>query len=196
MPNGTAAVSSRRWLLLAIGLALVPVYGLFSTSRIFFVRDLSFFFWSRHLWLRHTIFAWDVPWWDPHIGGGQSAIADALNQLVMPVTLAIRLLPSDVVSFNLWVGLPLPVAAAGMFLFLRQRLSPTDKEWSNKQMRITRLRLEQHDVETVDAKEPALLIEWPSGNTRWVDAAASTTVENHDARDLNVIRIDFLTTNK
>lgn len=124
MPNGTAAVSSRRWLLLAIGLALVPVYGLFSTSRIFFVRDLSFFFWSRHLWLRHTIFAGDVPWWDPHIGGGQSAIADALNQLVMPVTLAIRLLPSDVVSFNLWVGLPLPVAAAGMFLFLRQRLSP------------------------------------------------------------------------
>jgi len=29
-----------------------------------------------------------------------------------------------VVSFNLWVALPLPVAAAGMFLFLRQRLSP------------------------------------------------------------------------
>jgi len=79
---------------------------------------------------------------------------------------------------------------------LRQRLSPTEKEWSNKQMRITRLRLEQHDVETIDAKEPALLIEWPSGNTRWVDAAASTTVENHDARDLNVIRIDFLTKQK
>jgi hypothetical protein len=57
------------------------------------------------------------------VAGGQSAIADALNQLVMPVTLAIRLLPSDVVSFNLWVALPLPVAAAGMFLFLRQRLS-------------------------------------------------------------------------
>ena len=123
MPNAAGAESSRRWLLLAVALAFLPVYGLFTTSRIFFVRDLSFFFWSRHLWLRHTVFAGDVPWWDPHVAGGQSAIADALNQLVMPVTLAIRLLPSDVVSFNLWVALPLPVAAAGMFLFLRQRLS-------------------------------------------------------------------------
>lgn len=124
MPNADGAVSSRRWLLLAVALAFVPVYGLFTTSRIFFVRDLSFFFWSRHLWLRHTVFAGDIPWWDPHVAGGQSAIADALNQLVMPVTLAVRLLPSDVVSFNLWVALPLPVAAAGMFLFLRQQLSP------------------------------------------------------------------------
>lgn len=118
------AGSARRWLLLAVALAFVPIHGLFTTSRIFFVRDLSFFFWSRHLWLRHTVFGRDVPWWDPHVAGGQSAIADALNQLVMPVTLAIRLLPSDVVSFNLWVTLPLPVAAAGMCLFLRQRLSP------------------------------------------------------------------------
>jgi len=124
VPSAGSADPSRRWLLLAVGLAFVPVYGLFTTSRIFFVRDLSFFFWSRHLWLRHTVFGGDVPWWDPHVAGGQSAIADALNQLVMPVTLAIRLLPSDVVSFNLWVALPLPVAAAGMFLFLRQRLSP------------------------------------------------------------------------
>jgi hypothetical protein len=123
VPNGEGAAISRRWLLLTVALAFVPVYGLFTTSRIFFVRDLSFFFWSRHLWLRHTVFAGDLPWWDPHVAGGQSAIADALNQLVMPLTLAIRLLPSDVVSFNLWVALPLPVAAAGTFLFLRQRLS-------------------------------------------------------------------------
>ena len=88
---------------------------------IFFVRDLSFFFWSRHLWLRHTLFGGEAPWWDPYLAGGQSAIADALNQLLMPVTLAIRLLPSDVVAFNLWVALPLPVAALGTFLFLRRR---------------------------------------------------------------------------
>src|SRR5207302_11177550 len=54
--------------------------------------------------------------------GGQSAIADALNQLLMPVTMAIRLLPSDIVSFNLWIALPLPLAALGMFLFLRRGL--------------------------------------------------------------------------
>src|SRR6478609_8096466 len=101
-------------------LAFIPVLGLFTTHRIFFVRDLSFFFWSRHLWLRHTLASGTAPWWDPYVAGGQSAIADALNQTLMPLTLAIRLLPSDVVSFNLWVALPLPFAALGMYLFLEQ----------------------------------------------------------------------------
>jgi prepilin-type N-terminal cleavage/methylation domain-containing protein len=112
------------WSLLVAALSCLPVLGVFTTTRIFFVRDLSFFFWSRHLWLRHTIFSGQAPWWDPYVASGQSAIADALNQLVMPVTLAIRLLPSDVVSFNLWVALPLPVAGLGMFQFLRRRTTP------------------------------------------------------------------------
>src|SRR5207248_10301577 len=42
--------------------------------------------------------------------------------LLMPVALAVRLLPSDVLSFNLWVAFPLPLAALGMFAFLRRRL--------------------------------------------------------------------------
>lgn len=79
---------------------------------------------------------------------------------------------------------------------LRQRLSPDDKEFANKQMRISRLRLEQHDSINITAKEPALLIEWPSGADRWLDAGQSTALENHDPRDLNVIRIDFLTAPK
>jgi prepilin-type N-terminal cleavage/methylation domain-containing protein len=112
-----------RWPVLVTLLALAPVFRLFTTNRLFFVRDLSLFFWSRHLWIRRTLFSGGVPWWDPHAAGGQSAISDALNQLLMPVTLAIRLLPSDVVSFNLWVALPLPVAALGVFTFLRRRLS-------------------------------------------------------------------------
>jgi prepilin-type N-terminal cleavage/methylation domain-containing protein len=119
-------VTSRRWILLVAAISLLPVLGLFTTHRIFFVRDLSFFFWSRHLWLRHTLLGGEAPWWDPHVAAGQSAIADALNQLLMPITLAIRLLPSDVISFNLWVALPLPMAAVGMFLFLRRRaLAPS-----------------------------------------------------------------------
>jgi prepilin-type N-terminal cleavage/methylation domain-containing protein len=101
-------------------MAFTPVLGLFTRSRIFYVRDLSFFFWSRHLWLRHTLWSGTAPWWDPYVAGGQSAIVDALNQILMPITLAIRLLPSDVVSFNLWVALPLPVAAVGMYLFLER----------------------------------------------------------------------------
>ena len=88
------------------------------------MRDLSFFFWSRHLWLRHTLASGTAPWWDPYVAGGQSAIVDALNQILMPITLAIRLLPSDVVSFNLWVALPLPFAALGMYLFLERAGKP------------------------------------------------------------------------
>jgi prepilin-type N-terminal cleavage/methylation domain-containing protein len=117
--------AARGWGLLVLSVSLLPVLGVFTTRRIFFIRDLSFFFWSRHLWLRHTVFAGLLPWWDPYVGAGQSAIADALNQLLMPVTLAIRLLPSDVVSFNLWIALPLPAGALGMFAFLRRRLDPS-----------------------------------------------------------------------
>ena len=113
-----------RWAALVAAVSLLPVLGLLTTTRIFFVRDLSFFFWSRHLWLRQTIFSGQLPWWDPHVAGGQSAIADALNQITMPLTLAIRLLPSDVVSFNLWVALPLPLAGVGTYVFLRSRVPP------------------------------------------------------------------------
>jgi prepilin-type N-terminal cleavage/methylation domain-containing protein len=116
-----ADVGVGTWTLAVLAVSLLPVLGVFTTTRIFYVRDLSFFFWSRHLWLRHTVFAGQAPWWDPYVAGGQSAIADALNQLLMPLALAVRLLPSDVVSFNLWVALPLPIAALGMFVFLRRR---------------------------------------------------------------------------
>ena len=92
-----------------------------TTTRVFFVRDLGFFFWSRHLWLRHTIFGGDLPLWNPYLAAGHAAYADALNQIFNPLTLAIRLLPSDIVSFNLWVALPVPVAMVGMFVFLRRR---------------------------------------------------------------------------
>jgi prepilin-type N-terminal cleavage/methylation domain-containing protein len=111
------------WPALVIALALTPILGMFTLTRIFYVRDLSFFFWSRHLWLRHTVFSKTVPLWDPHVAAGQSAISDALNQVLMPLTMAIRLLPSDIVSFNLWVALPLPIAAIGMYWFLRRAYS-------------------------------------------------------------------------
>jgi prepilin-type N-terminal cleavage/methylation domain-containing protein len=102
-------------------LALLPVRGLLTTSRVFVVRDLGFFFWSRHLWLRHTLFGRELPLWDPYLAGGYAAYADALNQVFNPLTVAIRLLPSTVVSFNLWVALPVPIATIGTFAFLRRR---------------------------------------------------------------------------
>lgn len=74
-----------------------------------------------------------------------------------------------------------------------RRIPPTENQYENKQVRVTRLKVEQHESVTVDAKEPALVVEWPSGNERWVDAGKSTQFENHDPRALELIRIDFLT---
>jgi prepilin-type N-terminal cleavage/methylation domain-containing protein len=111
------------WPSLVAALAITPIAGVFTLSNIFSVRDLTFFFWSRHLWFRHTVLSGVSPLWDPHVAGGQSTIPDALNQVWMPITFAIRLLPSDLVSFNLWVALPLPVAALGIYAFLRRTSS-------------------------------------------------------------------------
>jgi quercetin dioxygenase-like cupin family protein len=76
---------------------------------------------------------------------------------------------------------------------LRQRMSPADNEFTNKQMRVTRIRIAAHQTETIAAKEPSLVIEWPSGNDRWLDAGTSAPVTNHDARPLELVRIEFLT---
>ena len=74
-----------------------------------------------------------------------------------------------------------------------RRMPPTENEFSNKQIRITRIALEQHDEQTITAKEPTLLVEWPSGEETWIDAGASRPIANHDPATVNYIRIDFLT---
>jgi hypothetical protein len=74
-----------------------------------------------------------------------------------------------------------------------RRLPPTEKEFSNQQLRVTRIALEQHDEQTITAKEPALLIELPSGTERWIDAGKSETIANHDARTLEIVKFEFLT---
>lgn len=76
---------------------------------------------------------------------------------------------------------------------LRHRMAPGDEKYENKQMRITRLTVGTHEEQTIAAREPALLIELPSGNERWIEAGAREVVANHDARDLQLIRIDVLT---
>lgn len=65
----------------------------------------------------------------------------------------------------------------------RARLSPTDNEFSNKQMRITRLKA----GDSIDAKDaPALVITLPSGETEWVARGERTTITSPS------LRIDIL----
>ncbi|MBY0494935.1 MAG: hypothetical protein K2Y23_12030 [Cyanobacteria bacterium] len=75
----------------------------------------------------------------------------------------------------------------------RRRIPPTENEFTNKQVRITRIALEQHDEQTITAKEPTLLIELPSGTEQWIDAGGSRPIANHDPCTVNYVRIDVLT---
>jgi hypothetical protein len=76
---------------------------------------------------------------------------------------------------------------------LRRRMPATDDQFSNEQMRVTRLRIAPHQTLELAGKEPALVIEIPSGDERWIAAGEKTIITNHDARPLELVRFDFLT---
>ena len=66
---------------------------------------------------------------------------------------------------------------------VRARLSPTENEFSNKQMRITRLK----GGETIEANDaPALIVKVPSGETTWLNRGERATVATP------ALRIDVL----
>jgi membrane protein YfhO len=117
---------SARWLwpALAVLVACVPFAGGFSATNIFYIRDLTMFFWPRHLWIHRSLVSGSWPLWDPYAAAGQSASSDAMNQLFLPPVLLLRALPS-VPGFNLLVAAPFPLAALGMWLLLRRHLSAT-----------------------------------------------------------------------
>lgn len=121
--NGPVPGSSWRWAVLAALAATTPFLPGLTGSRVFYVRDLSMFFWGRYLWLRHALLSGGFPLWDPYVGGGQSAVADALHQMFLLPALAVRLIGSDVLGFNLWVATPFPLAAWGAWLFFRRRFA-------------------------------------------------------------------------
>jgi hypothetical protein len=113
----------RTWALLAVALSCLPILGVFTRSRIFFVRDLSLTFHSRFLFLRHSVFSGSFPLWDPYVANGQAAVNDPLYQLFHLPSLAVRLLLPELVAYNVWVALPVPLCALGMYLFLRRHVT-------------------------------------------------------------------------
>src|SRR5262249_53258953 len=120
----TSSLRRRAWLpgLLVVAVSIIPVAGVFTLSRIFFLRDLTITFRSRYLFLRHAVASGAFPLWDPYPANGQAAVNDALYQLFHLPTLLIRLVLPDPVAFNIWVAAPIPIAAFGMYLFLRRHL--------------------------------------------------------------------------
>src|SRR5580704_4769160 len=116
-----SATPAWAWASLAVGAATIPLLPGLTGSRVFYIRDLSIHFWGRYLWLRHELLSGGFPLWDPYVAAGQSAVADALHQLFLLPALAVRLIGSEVVGFNLWVSTPFPLAALGAWLFFRRR---------------------------------------------------------------------------
>jgi hypothetical protein len=112
-----------KWPAIAAIIACLPFARGISLSNIFFVRDLTMFFWPRHVWIRETLRSGSFPVWDPYAAAGQAVFPDALNQLFLPPVLLLRLLLPAVVGFNLIVILPFPLAAWGTWLFLRRHMS-------------------------------------------------------------------------
>jgi hypothetical protein len=108
---------------MAAGLALAPFLGGLSGDRLFYIRDLSLYFWGRYLWVRRTLLSGEWPLWDPYVAAGQAAAADALHQLFLLPSLAVRLVGNEVLGFNLWVAVPFPLAAIGAWLFFARRFS-------------------------------------------------------------------------
>jgi hypothetical protein len=119
-----ARVPSFFWPLAVLAVAIVPIAGVFTRTRLFFVRDLTMAFRPRFLFLRHAIASGTFPLWDPYAAHGQPAINDALYQLFHLPTLLIRILLPEVPAYNLWIALPVPLAAVGMYAFLRRQVTP------------------------------------------------------------------------
>jgi Bacterial membrane protein YfhO len=111
------------WPIIAALAATIPFAQGITGSHVFYIRDLSLYFWGRYLWLRRSLWSGEWPLWDPYVGAGQSAVSDALHQMFLLPVLLIRLIGSEVLGFNLWVLLPFPCAAIGTWLFLRRRFS-------------------------------------------------------------------------
>src|SRR5258708_28722554 len=112
------------WPLLALAVSVIPVAGAFTLSSIFFVRDLTMAFRSRFQFLRHTVYSGSFPLWAPYPANGQPAVNDALYQLFHVPSLLVRLLLPETLAYNAWVALPVPLAAWGMYLFLRRHTAP------------------------------------------------------------------------
>jgi len=118
-----ATVTPWAWASLAVCAATIPFLSGATGSRVFYVRDLSLYFWGRYLWLRRSLWSGEFPLWNPYVGAGQSAVADALHQMFLPPALLVRLMGHEVLGFNLWVAAPFPLAAFGAWVFFARRFS-------------------------------------------------------------------------
>ncbi len=118
------AVLDRTLPLLPVALSLWLMRGVFTTDRIFFVRDLTLYTWPLTRWLRSTVAQGHIPLWNPSVAFGQSVVGDPSLQLLFPFTILPRVFLPDPLGLNIAVTLAYPAAAIGAYLWLRRRMTP------------------------------------------------------------------------
>ena len=121
-PPESVRSAVQRWIpLLPVVVSVWLLRGVFSTDRIFYLRDLTNYTWPLTRWLRSTVLAGHLPTWNPTVAFGQAVIADPSVQILFPFTILPRLLLPDPFGLNLAVALAFPFGAIGMFLWIRRR---------------------------------------------------------------------------
>ncbi|MBK6314482.1 MAG: hypothetical protein IPF53_09245, partial [Blastocatellia bacterium] len=124
-PPESVRSAVQRWIpLLPVVVSVWLLRGVFSTDRIFYLRDLTNYTWPLTRWLRSTVLAGHLPTWNPTVAFGQAVIADPSVQILFPFTILPRLLLPDPFGLNLAVALAFPFGAIGMFLWIRRRATP------------------------------------------------------------------------
>src|SRR5262249_50692616 len=118
-----ATLASVLWPLVAILPSLVAMRGMFSNDQVYCFRDIPLIYFPVHRWFRQTAAAGVLPLWAPYLALGQSATAAPWRNISFPPGAALGPLRGEVRGFTLTTGLAIPVAALGVYVLLRNRLS-------------------------------------------------------------------------
>ncbi len=122
-PDNPSRLTKLFWITVAVTPALIALRGVFSSSSIFYVRDLANYFYPNYLWMRQALTAGHLPLWNPDAGAGYANIGDPSFQLFFLPTLFLRFLLPESIGFNFMVAFPFVAAAIGTFLFLKRHVA-------------------------------------------------------------------------
>lgn len=170
------------WGCVAVLISCIPVTGALSTTRIFCLRDLSFYFWPEHLWLRNSLMNGEFPMWDPYVGFGQAALSDPVRHILHPAIALLRFVPSEVLGFNLAVALPVPIAAIGMYLFLNRRVGTSAAALGSIAFAVSGPMLSTANM---------LNFSWAAAALPWVFLAVDSVIEGHSPRGFALASIAY-----
>jgi hypothetical protein len=77
---------------------------------------------------------------------------------------------------------------------LRRRIALSEKEYANKQLRVTRPPIQAgKPLELAPSDHPSLIVAWPSGKHYWIEPKGPVSIPTGDAGTEGFVRAEFLT---